>query len=74
MYPSRLYQNSKCVGAYLHDFKIIQDFTHGAKEVCQKCKKQMIFTHKTPNRVYVSYHIRETLQKSNSIFAHEYNR
>lgn len=67
-----LYQNSLCAGGWLHNYKIARDYTHTVKEICEKCKDVQYFKSKTPNRVYLSYHIRESLQPNRKIFNHEY--
>ncbi len=66
------YQNSLCVNGYLHDFVIIEDDSQGTREVCRRCKKDVFWKPNTPNHIYLSFHIRQALQPSDTLFSREY--
>ncbi len=67
-----MWQNSECKGGLLHDYRIAKTFSEGVVEVCTRCKDKKFFKNNEPNRIYLSYHIRQALQKSNLRFKKEY--
>lgn len=73
MYESPLYQNSVCKGGWLHRYIIKRSYKNAVEEICAICKDRKIFSQDTPNRIYLSYHLRESLQPSRGlIFQREY--
>lgn len=71
MYEDR-YQNSHCLGGFLHDFRQVKTYKGGVIERCTRCGDQMHFPMNTPNDVYLSFHIRSALQTSDPLYYHEY--
>ncbi len=67
-----LYQNSLCVGSWLHNYRISKEYRTCVKEVCEKCKDVQYFRVNIPDKKYLSYHIRESLQPDRKVFYHEY--
>lgn len=65
-------KNSECVLGFFHDFKIMKEFPDGVVEVCRKCRLRKFFKHKGSNLHYLSYHLRQALQKDNRRFNKEY--
>lgn len=65
-------QNSKCKDGWLHRYRQIKEFPSGVLEICEICHDRQFFHHKTPNHVYLSYHLRQTLQLNNPRFNKEY--
>jgi len=66
------YQNSECIGNWLHDYRIVKEWSNGIEERCARCADCKFFPYNVPNDVYLSYHIRLALQPSDPYFAHEY--
>ena len=66
------YQNSECKGKYLHNFQIISQNPKGSFERCERCGMKQFFSTATPNHIYISYHIRQALQPTDSRFEREY--
>lgn len=68
-------KKSECrIVGYLHDYRIIRTFPHGVIEGCIRCKDKIFFRNDVPNKIYLSYHIRSTLQRENPRFNKEYER
>lgn len=68
-----MWENSKCkrVG-WLHNFRHYRTIGEWEIEKCERCQQLAVFSAKTPNHVYLSHHLRETLQRSNPRFKKEY--
>jgi len=58
---------SECVAGFYHDYKLVKILPHGVIERCAKCKNQLFFKNDTPNILYLSHHLRQTLQKDNAL-------
>lgn len=71
---SDLWQNSLCWGGLLHDYRQKDENEVGIVEICSKCKNKKFFKYDEPNRTYLSYHIRQALQKEDPRFYKEYNK
>lgn len=56
------YQNSYCKRNLLHDFKILTQTSDGLLERCARCGLKKHFPNNTPSHVYLSFHIRQSLQ------------
>lgn len=69
-----MFQKSKCHGGWLHSFTITDTYPEGVAEVCLKCRKRVYFPNNIPNVVYLSYHMRQALQRDHPLFAREYNK
>lgn len=69
-----LYHYSLCAGSYLHRYQIKRTYPDVVEEVCEICKDIQYFKENTPNREYLDYHIRESLQPNRLIFHHEYKK
>lgn len=67
------YQNSECKRNMLHDFKIQSQTSHGLLERCSRCGLKKHFPNDIPSHVYLSYHIRQALQKHDPRFNIEYD-
>jgi len=70
------YQNSQCLGSYLHRFNIVEEYTDGVLEVCEICKTKKFFKildGKVDNQYYMSYHIRQALPPFHELYEHEFN-
>jgi hypothetical protein len=72
MLSPRRYQNSVCRGNYLHDFRLVRETDQGFLERCTRCGKQVHFPGNVSNVLYLSYHIRSSLQSNDPLFKHEY--
>ena len=66
------YQNSVCRPGLLHKFKQIRITDNGSLERCERCGLQMNFPFTIPNHIYISFHIRDILRSSDSLFSKEY--
>lgn len=66
------YQNSVCRPGWLHKFKDIKQTSTGTLERCERCGLQMNFPSNMPSHLFLSYHIRQILRKSDPLFAREY--
>jgi len=69
------FQNSKCLGQYLHRFRIGKEYPQGTLEVCEICHKQKFFRvidGKFNNQEYMSYNIRLILPDFHPYYYHEY--
>jgi hypothetical protein len=70
-----LWLNSKCPSQmWLHDFQILREFPEGLEEYCTRCGMVKLFTHKEPNELYLSYHLRQSLQPFMNNFNIEYGK
>jgi hypothetical protein len=67
-----LYLDSLCAGPWLHRYKIIRTSGWGVRELCLVCRDVQHYRNDVPNRLYLSTHIRESLQFNRKIFHHEY--
>lgn len=67
-------ERSECNGGWLHEYIFYRTDRGATEEVCTRCHDKQVFTDKTPNREYYSYHRREGLQKRDKRFAREYAR
>ncbi len=68
-------RNSKCKKRnWYHNYQISVVYPYGVMEVCEKCRDKQFFKNNTPNRIYLSYHLRQGLQPYNRQFKHEYNK
>lgn len=67
--------NSKCRGNWLHRFELVGASDQGVLERCEIChmKKSFRTVNGTINNIqYLSYHMRNGLQKEQRLFNHEY--
>lgn len=69
-----MWQKSKCLSGWLHDFLIVGTNDKGVVERCSRCHMTKFFPHNVPNHVYLSYHLRSALQPSLSRFKKEYGQ
>lgn len=58
----------------LHDYRIINQLSTGLLERCTRCGDTKHFPHNTPNHIYLSYHIRSSLQRNEPRFNIEYGK
>lgn len=65
-------RNSECVGSWMHHYEIIKVLEEGVIERCEICNDEQFFHNDTPNHIYLSYHLRSTLNPRNLQFYHEY--
>jgi len=73
IYESPLYQNSVCKGGWLHRYDQLRSYDNAVEEVCRICKDRKVFRFNVPNRVYLAFHIRDSLQPNRgAIFYREY--
>jgi hypothetical protein len=64
MVKHQFWQNSKCVGSYLHRWTIIKEFPEGVLENCEICHKSKFFKvvgGQVEGNVYMSWHLRLAL-------------
>lgn len=66
------YQNSVCREGWLHKWLPMGETKNGSLERCERCGIKMNFPTNMPNHLYLSYHIRSVLRKSDTMFAKEY--
>ena len=66
--------NSECCNGFMHDYEIKEYYPIGLLEVCSKCKDKQFFKNNIPNHIYLSYHLRVMLNKTNPRFYKEYER
>ena len=66
------YQNSVCRRGWLHKWKRVGTSKNGYIERCERCGKQMNFSERMPNHIYISYHIRSVLRANDRLFKREY--
>ncbi len=71
MFKTR-YQNSVCRPGILHKWIEIGQTPRGTLERCERCGMKKHFPKDMPNHLYLSWHIRSVLRKSDSLFAKEY--
>lgn len=71
MFETR-YQNSVCRRGILHKFVLIRTTPLGVLERCERCGMKKHFKNNEPNHLYLSYHIRSVLKKSDNLFKKEY--
>lgn len=69
-----MWQKSKCIQGWLHDFRIVKTYPTGVLERCLKCGKQKFFHNETPNHIYLSYHLRSALGPDHKRYYKEYNK
>lgn len=67
-------RNSKCMDGWLHRYEVVAMFETGALEICEICRDRQFFHNKIPNHIYLSYHLRSTLQPYDGRFRKEYNK
>lgn len=70
------WQNSQCIGQYLHRFEIKENYPEGVLEVCEICHKRKFFRlieGRISNAEYMSYHIRQSLLPFHPYYDHERN-
>lgn len=75
MQKSDRFQNSECIGRYLHRFSVKEEYPQGVLEVCELCGKSAFFRiidGKVNNAHYMSYHIRQALPSWDEYYYHEY--
>lgn len=61
---NQFWQNSSCLGRYLHRFKIIKEFPDGVLENCEICHKSKFFKivgGQLEANSYMSWHLRLAL-------------
>lgn len=66
---------SKCIGTWLHDYKIFKVTPTYVHEICTRCADEVAFTiinGKTDNMDYLDYHLRNALPKWHPIYHAEY--
>lgn len=66
---------SKCIGTYLHRFKIWKMSNKCVAEICEICREEIFFpvvNGKTDNLDYLDYHLRNALKPSHPYFKAEY--
>jgi len=66
---------SKCVGTWLHRFKIFRINERGVHEICEICQEEVIFpiiNGKTDNIQYLDYHLHNALTQSHPYFIPQY--
>lgn len=66
---------SKCRGNWLHRFEVVGTSDAGVLERCEICHVKKSFRAvdgSINNRKYLSFHMRNALQKDHRLFAHEY--
>lgn len=66
---------SSCKSGWLHRFEVVGTSEEGVLERCAIChqKKSFRLRNGTVNPTqYLSYHMRQALQKDHRLFAHEY--
>lgn len=66
--------NSDCSSGMMHDYQIQEMYPKGLLEVCSRCKDKQFFPNNIPNHIYLSFHLRNSLQKWNPRFNKEYGR
>jgi hypothetical protein len=71
------YQNSLCNGGlkgnyWLHEWEQISQDSRGVKEVCKKCKLVKFWKFNTPNYIFLSFHLKSALTRSDPLFAREW--
>lgn len=70
------FQYSKCKGAWLHRFNIVEEYPEGIKEVCEICGMSKFFRiidGKVNNFAYMQYHYRQAIPWFHPYYKHEYN-
>jgi hypothetical protein len=66
-------KNSNCeVPGYLHDYQIFKVVKEGVVEVCTRCKDSQYFPNTIPNHIYLSFHMKQLVQKKDPRFKREY--
>lgn len=65
-------KNSECCLGFLHDYMIVESFSHGVVERCTKCLDTRFFKNDIPNYIYLGYHIKSVLQPNNKRYVKEY--
>lgn len=68
------YQNSECKRNMLHDYKILAQTNLGLLERCTRCGDKKHFTNDIPNHIYLSFHLRQALQRNDPRFNIEYGK
>lgn len=58
----------------LHDYKIMEQTNIGVLERCTRCGDTKHFPNNIPNHIYLSWHIRSALQKTDPRFNIEYGK
>lgn len=66
------YQNSVCKQGWLHKWNHLENLKGGSLERCERCGLQKHFPINYPNHLYLSWHIRSILRKSDTNFSKEY--
>lgn len=66
--------NSECSGGMLHDYEIKMYYPKGILEVCSRCKDKVFFPFDVPNHIYLSYHLRSSLQQWMPRYYKEYKK
>jgi hypothetical protein len=69
------FRESKCLGTWLHRFKIVEEYPDGVLELCEVCQKTKFFKlidGKVDNLAYMDYHIRNAIPPFHPLFEHEY--
>lgn len=46
---------------WLHDWLVLREFPEGLEEYCCRCGKVRLFTHKESSDIFLSYHLRMSL-------------
>lgn len=70
-----MFDNSKCRGNWLHRFELVGMSDKGVLERCLICHKKVshrMVDGSINNKRYLSFHMREGLQKDHRLFAKEY--
>lgn len=68
------YQNSVCCefSGMLHKYEHLYDTNYGVIEECEHCHDRQFFAFDVGDTHYLSYHIRQALQLSDSLFLINY--
>lgn len=68
---------SKCVGTWLHRFKVFNITEKYVHEICEICKEEVVFTivnGMTSNIDYLDYHLHNALTPSHPYFTPQYGK
>lgn len=69
------YLQSECIGGYLHDFKLKQQWFECVQEVCERCGEEVyfpIYDGRIDNLTYGDFHMKQWLVPQHPLFYHEY--
>lgn len=74
---SSFWQRSRCLGIWLHRFKIVKQWDEAVMERCEICHKSKVFqirNGRVNNNEYIAWHIRQMLVPNHNLFSHEYEK